>query len=712
MKPRILLAGLICGLVALAAENGPELFQKAVTLEKANGNLGEAIKLYQRVAKEFSSDRALAAKALIQAAHCYELLGQGEQAVKFYEQVTLDFGDQRQPAEMARSKLASLRFEVASVRKVALNERGGYTRGGPGTTSPSEINYVNLRLETLIEIAYDLKEYQLLGPDWLRSADSEPFVINATIRPGATKEQVNQMLRNLLAERFKLTVHRETRDLPVYELVLVKRGPKLKESLKQGAGKENGNNGEPLPPAKLAGVAASFGLLEEKDGFLRLPPRALPTAMWSTPPVQHAVGGNQTIAGLVTYLSHASQQYYGRPVVDKAGLTGNWDYNLEFAQGGSPSNSPGSPSDPAPDLITAVRDQLGLKMEPKKSPIEVLVIDHIEKTLAQTRPSFEVATIKPAQPMDPAKIMAAMQSGGRLAMGARIDALRAEYLNVDLKTLLIYAYGVKPYQIAGPDWMSTPRFDVVALMPEGSTKEDAPKMLQSLLEERFKLTIHRAKAEHPVLALVVGKDGPKLKASAEKPVAIDESAPLKAGEIETDGPDGPVLMKIDLATGSMVTDMGLKGKMSSRANPDTQSMHIDFSMTTMAGFAEMLTRTVTQLGGGTPGRQVVDMTGIQGNYDVSLEQVVDMTGIQGNYDVSLEISMAELMTMLRSAGVDIPGAPGGAGGLGNAPAVASDPGGGSSVTDALQSMGLKLESRKAMVDQIIVDHVEKTPTAN
>src|SRR5580692_12556743 len=181
---------------------------------------------------------------------------------------------------------------------------------------------------------------------------------------------------------------------------------------------------------------------------------------------------------------------------------------------------------------------------------------------AQRRPSFEVATIKPAQPMDPARIVATMQNGGRLAMGARIDALRAEYLNVDLKTLLTYAYGVKPYQIAGPDWMSTPRFDVVALMPEGSTKEDAPKMLQSLLEERFKLTIHRSKAEHPVLALVVGKDGPKLKASAEKPVAIDESASLKAGEIETDGPDGPVLMKIDMATGSMVTDMGLKGKMS------------------------------------------------------------------------------------------------------------------------------------------------------
>ncbi len=314
----------------------------------------------------------------------------------------------------------------------------------------------------------------------------------------------------------------------------------------------------------------------------------------------------------------------------------------------------------------------------------------------QSKPAFEVATIKPAPPMDPAKLVATLQSGGKMPMGANIDSRRAEYLYLDLKTLMTYAYGVKPYQITGPDWMSTTRFDIVAKMPEGSTKEDAPKMLQSLLEERFKLTTHRVSAEHPVLALVVGKGGPKLKASAEKPVAIDESAPLKAGEMKMDGPDGPVRAKIDLATGSSVVDMGLKGKMSYRMNPATRSMHLEFSMTTMAGFADMMTQLMTQLSGGA-----------------GVRQIVDMTGIQGNYDSSLEISLAEIMAMAKSAGVDIPmGAPGGAGAAGNVP-IASDPGGGgTSVTDAVQSMGLKLESRKAMVDQLIVDHVEKTPIEN
>ena len=255
---------------------------------------------------------------------------------------------------------------------------------------------------------------------------------------------------------------------------------------------------------------------------------------------------------------------------------------------------------------------------------------------AQTKPAFEVATIKPSPPMDMAKVAAALQAGGKMPIGANVDFVRAEYLYLDLRSLMSYAYGVKPYQITGPDWMATTRFDIVAKMPEGSKKEDAPKMLQTLLEERFKLTTHRASAEHPVMALVVGKGGPKLKASAEKPVAIDESSPLKPGESQTDGPNGPVRVKIDVTTGSSDIDMGLQGKMSYRLNPATQSMHIDFRMTTMTGFADMITQLFQQLGG-TGGRQVVDMT-----------------EIKGNYDASVDLSLMEIIAMARAAGADIP----------------------------------------------------------
>ncbi len=178
-------------------------------------------------------------------------------------------------------------------------------------------------------------------------------------------------------------------------------------------------------------------------------------------------------------------------------------------------------------------------------------------------------------------------------------------------------------------------------------------MLQTLLEERFKLTTHRASAERPVLALVVGKGGPKLKASAEKPVAIDESTPLKPGESKMDGPNGPVRVKVDIATGSSVIDMGLQGKMSYRMNPATQTFHIDFSMTTMSGFANMITQLFQQLGG-TAGRQVVDMT-----------------CIQGNYDAQVDLSLVEVIAMARAAGADLPaGAPRAAAGRGDVPVAA------------------------------------------
>src|SRR5215471_10293020 len=114
MKIRILLAGLMLGLAVIAAETGAELFQKALITERAAGNLEEAIKLYHRVAKEFASDRALAAKALVQEARCYEKLGK-DNAVGIYQQVARDYKDQREPAATANSRLAALRVAERAV---------------------------------------------------------------------------------------------------------------------------------------------------------------------------------------------------------------------------------------------------------------------------------------------------------------------------------------------------------------------------------------------------------------------------------------------------------------------------------------------------------------------------------------------------------------------------------------------------------------------
>lgn len=111
MKLRMLIAGLLIGVAAFAVDNGAELFQKAKTQEQAAGNLEEAIKLYQRVATEFASDRALAAKALVAEAKCYETQGQdkADKATKLYEQVAKDFPDQTDSAKAASARLVVLR---------------------------------------------------------------------------------------------------------------------------------------------------------------------------------------------------------------------------------------------------------------------------------------------------------------------------------------------------------------------------------------------------------------------------------------------------------------------------------------------------------------------------------------------------------------------------------------------------------------------------
>jgi uncharacterized protein (TIGR03435 family) len=315
---------------------------------------------------------------------------------------------------------------------------------------------------------------------------------------------------------------------------------------------------------------------------------------------------------------------------------------------------------------------------------------------AQTKPAFEVATVKPAPPLDIAKVAAGIRAGQMPKMGAHVEAGRAEYTYVAMRELIVAAYGVKPYQVTGPDWMTSTRFDIVAKMPEGSTKDDAPKMLQALLEDRFKLSVHKSSAEHPVLALVVGKGGPKLKESASEPKPIDETAELKPGQMKMDGPDGPIRVTVG-KDGSSVVDMGAKGKISYKVNPAALSIHLDGSMVTMSGFADMLTQ-LSQMGGGSGGRQIVDMT-----------------GLTGHYEVALDFGLTDLLNMARAAGFDLPvgagrGGPGG--GVGPADAASDPSSSAQSVNNAVQALGLKLESRKAVIEQLIVDHVEKTPTEN
>lgn len=292
-----------------------------------------------------------------------------------------------------------------------------------------------------------------------------------------------------------------------------------------------------------------------------------------------------------------------------------------------------------------------------------------------------------------AKLAAEVRAGKMPKFGPNVNASRAEYIYMSLKDLIAIAYKVKPYQITGPAWLPTERFDIEAKMPEGASKDDAPGMLVSLLEERFKLAAHRDNQEHPVLALMVGKDGPKLKESPAATEPIDENAPLKPGEMKIDGPDGQIRVTRN-ADGSSTMNMGKKGTITQRMDMQSQTITLESSNVTMAGFADMLTN-ILQMGGGG-GRQVVDIT-----------------GLKGDYQVAVEISMADAMAAARAQGIGPPMAPPGGGAASASPAsAASDPGGGSTVFASVKKLGLKLEPSKAKVEQLVIDHVEKTPTEN
>ncbi len=125
-------------------------------------------------------------------------------------------------------------------------------------------------------------------------------------------------------------------------------------------------------------------------------------------------------------------------------------------------------------------------------------------------PAFEVATIRQAPPITQ---LAAQIQQGKIHVGMSVDQARVDIGFLSINDLIPIAFKVKPYQVTGPDSMKTDRWDILATIPDGVSKDLVPEMLQGLLKERFKLEFHRDSKEQNVYALVVGKDGPKMKPS-------------------------------------------------------------------------------------------------------------------------------------------------------------------------------------------------------
>ncbi|HZM59513.1 MAG TPA: TIGR03435 family protein [Vicinamibacterales bacterium] len=255
-------------------------------------------------------------------------------------------------------------FEVASVKPNKSGDTNGMLRMLPG----GRVSASNMPVRPIITFAYQLAQYQLVGgPGWLTTdrydliakLEGDPGPVFA---PSGTAPNPMQLaLRNLLEDRFKLKVHRETREMDIYALVMAKPGggpgPNLKPTTQDcAAAAAAAQRGAPPPSSAATGVP--FCGIQGGPGRIRF-------------------GGLPASA-----LAQAFSGPAGRMVVERTGLSGAWDFELNYAAEGrgAPGGADAAPADPnAPSLFTAIQEQLGLKLESTKGPVEVLVIDSVER---------------------------------------------------------------------------------------------------------------------------------------------------------------------------------------------------------------------------------------------------------------------------------------------------------------------------------------------
>jgi uncharacterized protein (TIGR03435 family) len=210
--------------------------------------------------------------------------------------------------------------------------------------------------------AYDVKEFQIAGPGWI---GDERFAVEATMPADTSSEQTRTMLRNLLADRFKTEIHRETRPLPVYSLVVAKGGLKIPNM--------------PQPRAKQVGDSPFA-----TDGFPVVPPEFTGILTFVINGRAKITAQQATMRELATEL----ERRVGVPVRDDTQLTDKFDFVLTFSPEGL--NGPGGRAVPAAatpdtqepqrDLFSALQSDLGVRLESKRNPVEMIVLDHAEKT--------------------------------------------------------------------------------------------------------------------------------------------------------------------------------------------------------------------------------------------------------------------------------------------------------------------------------------------
>ncbi len=300
------------GLVCVSGVTGADLKRRIETIMTCNG-----------VVRLANWQRAVLTGAALAAAAAPVLFGMTQAPAA--------------PAQAAVPASTPQAFEVASIKPSAANDPRVQMMITPGRMVAK-----NMPLNLLIQQAYGVRDFQITGgPKWM---DNERFDIEAKIEGQPDKKQLMAMMQALLAERFHAKFHRETKELPVYNLVVAKNGPKL--------------------------LASPAG---QRPGITRM---------------GRGVIGGQGLP--VEAIAASLANVIRRSVIDKTGLTGQYDFKLEWTpdadEGSGPRDINPNRADAADStgvsIFTALQEQAGLKLEPSKGPVEILIIDSIEKPTA------------------------------------------------------------------------------------------------------------------------------------------------------------------------------------------------------------------------------------------------------------------------------------------------------------------------------------------
>lgn len=505
--------------------------------------------------------------------------------------------------------------------------RGPYLSGGR----------YELRTATMVDFiakAYGVDNDKVLGgPSWI---EYDRFDLRAKMPPGTNFDSAKLMLQALLADRFKLVAHKETQQMPAFALTVGKGKPKLKDADGSGdSGCKFGLQGLPAP-------AAEGG------------PAPLPAA-----PMLGVTCRNMTMAAFAENLRTmpgASDFLKTSPVIDKTELAGAFDFDFKMSLAGLIILNGAPAASENISIADALDKQLGLKLDPIRVPLPVVVVEGVNRTPTPNSPDvdakvpaapveFDVAEVRPSSPDLNGRMGIQIQPGGRVNI-----------TGLPLKMLIQQAWSINNDMIVGaPKWMDTDRYDVIARAPAGAVAAGPSNgigpgpvdidtvwaMMRALLAERFKLVSHME--DRPATAYTLVAVKPKIK-------------------------------KADPASRTKFTN----GPADAKNSGGGPSRTVVFQNMTMAQFAANL--------------QYIANGYIR-------NPVLDKTGLDGGYDFTLTFSLINPAQInLRGRGPD---------------GDASEPISGLTVFEAVEKqLGLKLEETKRTAPFLVIDHVEQKPVEN